>query len=50
MIFIFYQKPFQTKAKSQVHYAVLCKDVTLTAGHDLGHLKMKGSGRTLVGC
>ena len=44
----FHLKLFQLKAISQDHYVVPYKAVTLTAGHDIGHLKLKVNGQGLT--
>ena len=48
MTFHFHLKLFQIKVISQDHYVVPSKAVTLTAGHDLGHLKLKVKGQCLT--
>ena len=47
MTFHFHLKLYQIKVISQDHCVVPYKAVTLTAGHDLGQLKVKGQGLTL---
>ena len=44
MTFHFHPKLFQIKVISQFHCVVPDKAVTLTAGHDRGHLKLKVKG------
>ena len=48
MIFHFLLELFQIKAIAQDHCVVPYKDVTLTAGHDLGLLKLKVKGQCLT--
>ena len=48
MTFHFHLKLFQIKEISQDHCVVPYKAVTLTAGHDLGHLKLKVKGQCLT--
>ena len=48
MTFHFHLKLYQIKTMSQDHCIVLYKAVTLTAGHDLGHLKVKVIGQCLT--
>ena len=49
MTFHFHLKLYQIKVISQDHCVVPYKAVTLTAGHDCGHLKLelKGQGFNL---
>ena len=48
MTFLFHLKLFQIKVISQDHCVVPFKAVTVTAGHDLGHLKLKVKGQGLT--
>ena len=48
MTFHFHLKLYQIKVISQDHYVVPYKAVTLTAGHDLGQLKLKVKGQGLT--
>ena len=48
MTFRFHLKLSQIKAISQNHCVVPYKAVTVTAGHDLGHLKLKVKGQYLT--
>ena len=48
MTFHFHLKLYQIKVISQDHGVVPYKAVTLTAGYDLGHLKLKVKGQCLT--
>ena len=48
MTFHFHLKLFQIEVISQDHCVVPDKAVTLKAGHDLGHLKLKVKGQCLT--
>ena len=48
MTFHFHLKLYQIKVISQDHCVVPYKAVTLTAGHDLGHSKLKVKGHCLT--
>ena len=48
MTFHFHLKLYEIKVISQDHYVVPYKAVVLTAGHELGHLKLKVKGLGLT--
>ena len=48
MTFHFHLKLYQINTRSQDHCVVPYKVVTLTAAHDLGHLKLKVKGQGLT--